>query len=44
MFFLILLAALGLWIAFLVALAVTSPGHGRDERSRPTELGFFTRV
>ena len=42
MFFLVLLAALGLWVAFLVTLAVTSPGG--DERARPTAHGFFTRV
>jgi hypothetical protein len=44
MFFLVLLAAFALWIAFLVALAATSPGRGRDERSRPTAHGFFTRI
>jgi hypothetical protein len=43
-FFLLLLAAFGLWIALLVALAVTSPGGGRDDRPRPVGHGFFTRV
>ena len=45
MFFLLLLAALGLWVALLVTLAATSPGRGpADTSASPTVHGFFTRV
>ncbi|WP_382308492.1 hypothetical protein [Herbiconiux sp. UC225_62] len=44
MFFLLLLAALALWIAVLVALGATSPGRGGDDRSHRAARGFFTRV
>ncbi|MCS5717158.1 hypothetical protein N1027_03305 [Herbiconiux sp. CPCC 205763] len=44
MFFLLLLAALALWIAFLAILAATSPGGGNDDRPRLPDHGFFTRL